>query len=78
MGRIRPRSFFANYVRVVWRCVDRHDRAVILWRLFRDVVLAGSGGSPVAFCVMLWRAAREVMKVIRYGPGEVIRGWQGA
>ena len=70
MGRVLPRSFFVNYVRVLWRHVPRHERAVLLWRLFRDHVVAGSGGCPLAMTVMSWRMMRAVVEVVCHGPVE--------
>jgi len=70
MGRSRPGSFFENYVRVVWRHVGRHERWVLVWRLFRDHVVVGSGLCPVAMAVMSWRLLRALWGVVTSGPAE--------
>ena len=74
MGRTRPRSFFDNYVRVLWRHVPRHERAVLLWRLFRDHVVVGSGLCPAAMTVMSWRMLCAVARVLSEGAGEAVPG----
>ncbi len=70
MGRVLPGSFFVNSVRVLWRHVPKHERAVLLWRLFRDRVLVRSGGSPLAMCIMFWRMMRAVVEAVCHGPVE--------
>lgn len=71
MGRALPRSFFVNYVRALWRHVPKHERAVLVWRLFRDHVVAGSGGRPLAMAVMSWRMMCAVVDVVCRGPAEL-------
>ena len=68
MGRVRPPSFFDNTVRVVWRHVPPHQRAVVVWRLLRDHVILGSGGCPYALGVMGLRMLKALVRVVRDGP----------
>ena len=77
MSRTLPRSFFANYIRVLWRHVPRHERWAILWRMLRDHVLIGSGGCPWTMAIMLKRMTSELVKVVRNGPGEAVPGSAG-
>ncbi len=70
MGGVRPRSYFANYLRVVWRCVNRHERGVILWRMLRNQVLIRSKCRPITTLKNLWNMTVELVNVIRHGPAE--------